>query len=80
MKKPKNYSEVLQKLEETLDKMNKGDIPIDKLEEEVRSAAEKIKFLRSKLRSTEAEITRVLKEIEDEEHIGSTGDNITDTQ
>ena len=65
MKKPKNYSAVLQELEQTLDKMNKGDIPIDKLEEEVRSAAEKIKFLRNKLHSTEAEITKIIQEISD---------------
>lgn len=80
MKKPKHYSEVLQELEQTLDKMNKGDIPIDKLEEEVRSAAGKIKFLRKKLHSTEAGITKILQEIEDDEHIGGNGDNITDTQ
>jgi exodeoxyribonuclease VII small subunit len=69
MKKEKGYSEVLQELEETLDKMNKGSISIDKLETTVKSAAEKIKFLRQKLRSTEAEITKVLQDIEEEESI-----------
>lgn len=69
MKKDKSYSEVLKDLEETLDKMNKGSIPIDKLETTVKSAAEKIKFLRQKLRSTEAEITKVLHDIEEEESI-----------
>jgi exodeoxyribonuclease VII small subunit len=69
MKKDKSYSEVLKDLEETLDKMNKGSIPIDKLETTVKSAAEKIKFLRQKLRSTEAEITKVLQDIEEEESI-----------
>jgi exodeoxyribonuclease VII small subunit len=67
MKKAKNYSQVLQELEETLEKMNSGDISIDNLEAEVKSAADKITFLRQKLRSTEAEITKILKDIEDED-------------
>ena len=67
MKKEKNYSQILQELEETLEKMNRGDITIDNLEAEVKAAADKITFLRRKLRSTEAEITKILKDIEDED-------------
>ena len=66
MKKEKNYSQVLQELEETLEKMNKGEITIDNLEAEVKSAADKITFLRRKLRSTEVEITKILKDIEND--------------
>jgi len=69
MKKAKNYSQVLQELEETLEKMNKGDITIDNLEAEVKAAAEKITFLRRKLRSTETQITKILKDIEEEEPV-----------
>ena len=67
MKKVKNYSQVLQELEETLEKMNRGEITIDNLEAEVKAAAEKITFLRRKLKSTEAEITKILQDIENEE-------------
>ena len=67
MKKAKNYSRVLQELEETLEKMNRGEITIDNLEAEVKAAAEKITFLRRKLKSTEAEITKILQDIENEE-------------
>lgn len=67
MKKAKNYSQVLQELEETLEKMNRGEITIDNLEAEVKAAAEKITFLRRKLKSTEAEITKILQDIENEE-------------
>ena len=69
MKKVKNYSQVLQELEETLEKMNRGEITIDNLEAEVKAAAEKITFLRRKLKSTEAEITKILQDIDNEEPI-----------
>jgi exodeoxyribonuclease VII small subunit len=69
MKKAKNYSQVLQELEETLEKMNRGEITIDNLEAEVKSAAEKITFLRRKLKATEAEITKILQDIDNEEPI-----------
>jgi exodeoxyribonuclease VII small subunit len=66
MKKTKGYSEVLRELEETLEKMNRGEIPIDELEVAVKSAAEKIRFLRDRLKATEAEIVKVLREIEED--------------
>ena len=66
MKKSKGYSEILRELEEMLDRMNRGDIPIDELEDAIKSAAQKIRYLRDKLKSTEAEIVKVLREIEGE--------------
>jgi exodeoxyribonuclease VII small subunit len=66
MKKTKGYSEVLRELEETIERMNRGEIPIDALEDTVKSAAQKIRFLKDRLKATEAEITKVLKEIEGE--------------
>jgi len=46
--------------------MNRGEIPIDELEDVVKSAAQKIRFLRDRLKATEAEITKVLSELEGE--------------
>jgi exodeoxyribonuclease VII small subunit len=66
MKKAKGYSDVLKELEETLERMNRGEIPIDELEETIKSAAQKIRYLRDKLKATEAEIVKVLREIEGE--------------
>lgn len=66
MKKTKGYSDVLRELEEMLEKMNRGDIPIDELEGAIKSAAGKIRYLKDRLRATEAEITKVLKDIEGE--------------
>ncbi|HQJ08186.1 MAG TPA: exodeoxyribonuclease VII small subunit [Deltaproteobacteria bacterium] len=70
MKKTSRYSEVLKELEETLEKMSRGEIPIDDLEETVKASAKKIQYLRQVLRSTQTEITKVLKEIEEEEAPG----------
>ena len=64
MKKAKGYSDVLRELEDMLERMNRGEIPIDELEEAVKSAAQKIRYLRDKLKATEAEIIKVLSEIE----------------
>jgi exodeoxyribonuclease VII small subunit len=67
MKKTGKYSDVLRELEETLEKMNRGDVPIDELEETVKGAAKKIQFLRKVLRSTQQEVTKILKDIEDDQ-------------
>jgi exodeoxyribonuclease VII small subunit len=66
MKKSKGYSEILRELEGLLDRMSRGEVPIDELEETVKSAAAKIRFLKDRLKATEAEITKVLREIEEE--------------
>jgi exodeoxyribonuclease VII small subunit len=73
MKKTKGYSDVLKELEETLERMNRGEIPIDELEEAIKSAAQKIRYLRDKLKATEAEIVKVLREIEGESPIAEEG-------
>ncbi len=70
MKKTSRYSEVLKDLEETVDRMSRGEVPIDELEDTVKGAAKKIQYLRQVLRSTQAEVTKVLKDIEDEEADG----------
>jgi exodeoxyribonuclease VII small subunit len=67
MKKTGKYSDVLRELEETLEKMNRGDVPIDELEDTVKGAAKKIQYLRQVLRSTQQEVTKILKDIEDDQ-------------
>jgi exodeoxyribonuclease VII small subunit len=63
--KKKTYSEILKDLEALVEKMNTGDIPVDKLGESVKSATEMIKTLKQSLKSTEAEISEILKSIDD---------------
>ncbi len=70
MKKTSRYSEVLREIEETLEKMSRGEVPIDELEETVKASAKKIQYLRQVLRSTQTEVTKILKDIEEEEASG----------
>jgi exodeoxyribonuclease VII small subunit len=63
--KKKTYSDTLIELEAIVEKMNRGDIPVDKLAESVKAASEMIKFLRQSLRATETEIAEVLKSIDE---------------
>jgi exodeoxyribonuclease VII small subunit len=63
--KKKNYSEVLKELEAIVEKMNQGDVPVDKLGETVKSASEMIKYLRQNLKATETEISEILKGIDE---------------
>jgi exodeoxyribonuclease VII small subunit len=67
MKKTGRYSEVLRELEETLEKMNRGEVPIDELEETVKGAAKKIQHLRQVLRSTQKEVAKILGDIESDQ-------------
>ncbi len=67
MKKTSRYSEVLKDLEDTVDRMSRGEVPIDELEDTVKAAAKKIRFLRQVLKSTQTEVTKVLKDMEEEE-------------
>jgi exodeoxyribonuclease VII small subunit len=64
--KKRRYSEVLKDLEVIVEKMNKGEIPIDHLGESVKTASEMISYLRQNLKATEAEITAILKGLEGE--------------
>lgn len=64
--KKRTYSEVMKDLETVVERMHKGEIPIDQLGESVKTAAEMIRFLRQNLKATEAEITAILKGLEDE--------------
>ncbi len=63
--KKKTYSEILKDLEALVEKMNTGDIPVDRLAESVKNASEMIKTLKKSLKSTEAEISEILKSIDD---------------
>jgi exodeoxyribonuclease VII small subunit len=63
--KKKTYSEILRDLEALVEKMNTGEIPVDRLAESVKSASEMIKTLKKSLKSTETEIAEILKSIDD---------------
>jgi len=66
MKKDQKYADVLQGLQDMVERMDRGEISIDELSDTVKSAAKKIRFLRKRLKSTEAEINQILKDLEQE--------------
>jgi exodeoxyribonuclease VII small subunit len=64
--KKKTYSEVLKELESIVEKMNQGDVPVDKLGETVKSASDMIRFLKGSLNATQVEINEILKNIDND--------------
>jgi len=67
MKRGKTYSEIFKELEGIVEKMDKGDVPIDELGDTVKKAVNMLKSLKKRLKTTEMEITEIFKEIEDGE-------------
>ncbi|MEN6475903.1 MAG: exodeoxyribonuclease VII small subunit [Syntrophaceae bacterium] len=64
--KKKTYSETLKDLEAIIERMQKGEIPIDQLGGNVKQAADMIAFLRNNLKATEVEISTILKGLEED--------------
>lgn len=61
MKKELTYNEAFNKLEEILEQLEDGDIPLDKLSTKVKQANEFIAICETKLRSIQDEIKEVTK-------------------
>ncbi len=74
MKKNARYTEVLGELEVLVERMNRGEITIDDLGESVKNAARMIRFLKERLRSTEGEVEKILRELEDQGENALTAD------
>jgi exodeoxyribonuclease VII small subunit len=64
MKKEPNYTEAFEELQEIVSEIEGGAISVDVLSEKVKRAALLIRICKSKLTSTEEEVTRILKELE----------------
>jgi exodeoxyribonuclease VII small subunit len=64
--KKKTYSDVLKELESIVEKMNKGDIPVDKLGETVKSASDMIRYLKGSLDAAQVEINEILRNIDND--------------
>jgi exodeoxyribonuclease VII small subunit len=58
-----SFKNAVIEIEEILQKIESGDLDIDKLSVEVRRASELIKECQKKLRSTEEEINSIFKEM-----------------
>lgn len=64
-KKKQTYNEAIAEIEEILGRMESEELDVDELSEKVRRVSELVRFCRSKLKNTEEEVEKVLKEMED---------------
>ncbi len=64
MSKEPNYTEAFEELQEIVLEIEQGEISVDELSEKVKRAAILIKICKAKLTSTEEDVARILKELE----------------
>jgi exodeoxyribonuclease VII small subunit len=67
MNKEPDYSKAYEELQNIVSEIEGGEISVDELSEKVKRAALLIKICKSKLTSTEEDVTRILKELESSE-------------
>ena len=61
-----NYREAFSELSEVLSQMQGEDVDVDELTAKVQRATELITFCRDKIKSTELEIKKIIKDFEQE--------------
>jgi exodeoxyribonuclease VII small subunit len=62
-KKDFSFNNAVKEIEEILQNIEKGNLDVDKLSDEVKRASELIKQCQTKLRSTEEEINSIFKDL-----------------
>jgi exodeoxyribonuclease VII small subunit len=65
MSKSISYTEAFEELQAIVAEMEQGDISVDELSQKVKRAALLIRVCRQKLNSTEEDVGRILKELDD---------------
>jgi exodeoxyribonuclease VII small subunit len=63
---PESYSLAFEELQRIVSEMERGDIGIDELAVNVKRASELIQFCRNKLKTTELDVAKILKQLEEE--------------
>lgn len=66
-KKNLSYSEAVARIDEILQQIEAGELDVDELAEKVKQAAELLKLCKAKLFSTEKEVEKILKEMDDKD-------------
>ena len=59
-----NYTEAFQELQQIVSEIEKGEISVDELSEKVKKAAQLIKICKLKLATTEEDVNKILKELD----------------
>lgn len=63
MKKDIQYTEAINELEHIVSSIENEDVNVDELSKKVKRAAELIKICKNKLKTTEKEVSSILKDI-----------------
>ncbi|MCF8295316.1 MAG: exodeoxyribonuclease VII small subunit [Bacteroidales bacterium] len=63
VKKKVSYSEAVQQIESILTKIEKDELDVDQLAENVKEVSQLIAFCKEKLYQTEEEVNNILKEM-----------------
>jgi exodeoxyribonuclease VII small subunit len=64
MAKKPGYSEAIAEIEEIIKKIEQEELDVDELSNQVKRVSFLINYCREKLRNTEEEVNKILKEIE----------------
>lgn len=67
MSKEPGYTEAFDELQTIVREIEDGEISVDQLSEKVKRAAYLITICKAKLTATEGDVTRILKDLEDDE-------------
>ncbi|HEU0136584.1 MAG TPA: exodeoxyribonuclease VII small subunit [Flavobacterium sp.] len=62
-----NYAAAFDELQKIVTEIEKGEISVDELSEKVKRAALLIQFCKTKLQTTEEDVSAILKELDDNE-------------
>ncbi len=63
-KKKLSYTEAIERVEEILSKIERDELDVDQLAENVKEASQLISFCKEKLYKTEEEVEKILKTME----------------
>ena len=61
-----SYNEAIQEMETILEKIENEEMDVDKLSLSVKRVSQLMKLCRGKLRKTESEVEKILKEMDEE--------------
>ena len=73
MNKEPTYQDAFNEIESIVEEIENETVDVDVLAEKVKRATHLIKYCKSKLRNTDAEIKKVLREFEKEDREGGKG-------
>lgn len=63
------YEEAFKELKEIVNEIEEGDISVDELSTKVKRASKLIKICKDKLTSTEEDVNKILKELQENDEI-----------